>query len=442
MSELQQRNQNLHPIVEEERIERQVIVEKNEIIKEKRQTTRFRARKSMLDREDLNIGAPPMRGFLALFWIAVALYAAVSMYRLKGKHFMGVSLQLWHAAYCDFEALLVMIAAIYLFTYTALAYQLLLAKGILDFRNDRARLLSKIIIQTIPMVMALFVASYRHWPHLQTGSLICFSISMYMKMHSYLAINQKLNLEYHLKARRRTTGENRYPNNLTILNYTRFLWFPTLIYQLEYPRTEKIRWGYLAERTTGIWVIFGIFYVVLGHYVHPVLLTVNTRNPLDIFVDLLLPCLVSALLLFFLVFEYLLNWAAELTRFADREFYSDWWNSTDMAEFARKWNVPVHRFLQHHIYDEARLYHSSFTARFVTFFYSSIFHELVMSATAGRPRLWMLSMQMSQLPLMYVAKITGLSKSPFLANCIWWLLIILGIPLLVLLYSRDTSLLN
>jgi len=44
------------------------------------------------------------------------------------------------------------------------------------------------------------------------------------------------------------------------------------------------------------------------------------------------------LLAFFLVFEVILNAIAEVTRFADRRFYADWWNSTGFDEFSRKWN--------------------------------------------------------------------------------------------------------
>lgn len=39
----------------------------------------------------------------------------------------------------------------------------------------------------------------------------------------------------------------------------------------------------------------------------------------------------------------------QLTFFADREFYQDWWNSTTFDEFSRKWNVPVHSFLLRHV---------------------------------------------------------------------------------------------
>lgn len=76
-------------------------------------------------------------------------------------------------------------------------------------------------------------------------------------------------------------------------------------------------------------------------------------------------------------------------------------------------------------------------AQFMTFLYSSLLHELVMSATAKRLKFWMLAMQMSQIPLMYLSQVLHLRRSPFLANLIWWLMITLGIPVLVLLYARD-----
>jgi sterol O-acyltransferase len=36
-------------------------------------------------------------------------------------------------------------------------------------------------------------------------------------------------------------------------------------------------------------------------------------------------------------------------RFADRNFYDDWWNSSSFDQFARKWNKPVHEFLLRHV---------------------------------------------------------------------------------------------
>ena len=44
------------------------------------------------------------------------------------------------------------------------------------------------------------------------------------------------------------------------------------------------------------------------------------------------------LLFFYCLFHSYLNLIAELTMFADRRFYSDWWNAGDLAEYWKKWN--------------------------------------------------------------------------------------------------------
>lgn len=402
----------------------------------------FQARSSILD-EAWSNSTPAVHGFFALFWITISLYAAVSVYKNKAIYYMGISLRLWKASYCDFEALIVMIGAIYLYTYIAMFVQRLMARRILlDSRHPQFCRLVQYPLQAGPILMAMFVAKYRVWPHLQTGSLLMYAISMTFKMHSFFSVNRRLDSLFHSLEHERDKAivkhETVYPHNLNIIHYTSFLWFPTLIYELEYPRTRTIRLGYLTERTAGILVIFSLFYLVASHYVHPILQTVDRRPFLDALVDLLLPCLTSALLFFFLVFEYILNWTAEITYFADRQFYADWWNSKDMAEFARKWNIPVHRFLQKHVYQQCRNKGlSTFSARFLTFFYSAILHEIVLSMTAGKIKFWILCMQMMQLPLISASNAIGLPRKPFVANCIWWLMIILGIPILVLLYSRD-----
>ena len=51
---------------------------------------------------------------------------------------------------------------------------------------------------------------------------------------------------------------------------------------------------------------------------------------------LIIPFTTMWLLTFFIIFECILNAAAEMTRFGDRQFYSDWWNSTTFDEFSRK----------------------------------------------------------------------------------------------------------
>lgn len=75
-------------------------------------------------------------------------------------------------------------------------------------------------------------------------------------------------------------------------------------------------------------------------------------------------------------------------RFADRQFYEDWWNSTSWDEFARKWNKPVHSFLLRHVYASSISYHgmSKPSAAMVTFFLSALLHELVMAIVTKKIR--------------------------------------------------------
>lgn len=68
--------------------------------------------------------------------------------------------------------------------------------------------------------------------------------------------------------------------------------------------------------------------------------------------SIVLPMAAIAIITFNLIFENYLNFFAEITYFADRLFYQDWWNSTSFEEFNRKWNKPVHEFLYRHVYIE------------------------------------------------------------------------------------------
>ena len=40
----------------------------------------------------------------------------------------------------------------------------------------------------------------------------------------------------------------------------------------------------------------------------------------------------------------------KVLRFADREFYRDWWNSNNVLEFWKTWNLPVHRWAVRHLF--------------------------------------------------------------------------------------------
>ena len=49
---------------------------------------------------------------------------------------------------------------------------------------------------------------------------------------------------------------------------------------------------------------------------------------------------------------YFLKAWAEMLRFADRQFYLDWWNSTSFGNYYRTWNTLVQDWLYTYIYKD------------------------------------------------------------------------------------------
>ncbi|GJJ11249.1 hypothetical protein Clacol_005481 [Clathrus columnatus] len=126
----------------------------------------------------------------------------------------------------------------------------------------------------------------------------------------------------------------RWPENISWANYWDYLLVPSLVYDIEFPRTDRVRPLYIFEKTVATFGTFALLFMLL--------------NP-----DL---------------------------SFADRQFYEDWWNATSWDEFARKWNKPVHVFLLRHVYASVMSAHrlSRGWATFWTFLLSAAVHELIM----------------------------------------------------------------
>lgn len=122
--------------------------------------------------------------------------------------------------------------------------------------------------------------------------------------------------------------------------------------------------------------------------------------------------------------------------FADRGFYSDWWNSVSWDQFARDWNRPVHNFLFRHVYhgsiSEYRL--SRVSASLITFLLSACVHELLMLCIFRRLRGYLLILQMSQLPLVALSRTRLMRGRRLLGNIVFWLGIFMGPSLLCSLY--------
>ncbi|KAH9840045.1 MBOAT-domain-containing protein [Rhodofomes roseus] len=227
----------------------------------------------------------------------------------------------------------------------------------------------------------------------------------------------------------------RWPENVTYKNFVTYMMIPTLVYELEYPRTDRIRPLYVFEKTVATFGTFALLYTVTESFILPHLPTPGT--PVwRTFLDLTLPFIVALLLLFYLIFECICNGFAELSYFADRRFYDDWWNSTSWDEFSRKWNRPVHTFLLRHVYASAMtsLGLGKNGAMLFTFLLSASAHELVMLIVTQKLRMYLFILQLSQIPLIAIGRLPAIKRNKLAGNVVFWIGLFVGLPLLCVAY--------
>ncbi|KAL2198233.1 MBOAT, membrane-bound O-acyltransferase family-domain-containing protein [Corynascus similis CBS 632.67] len=239
-----------------------------------------------------------------------------------------------------------------------------------------------------------------------------------------------------------------YPNNLTLRNHYEYIVLPTVVYELEYPRSQTINWYYAAEKAAACFGIIFVMIMISQAFIYPVVMdTVRMKEegvPLAgrfrqfpwMLLDLIFPFMMEYLLTWYLIWETILNFLAELTYFADRGFYGAWWNCVSWDQFARDWNRPVHNFLLRHVYHSSisAMKVDKHTATLITFFLSACVHELVMWCIFKKLRGYLLFLQMCQLPLVRLSRTRWLRNRATLGNVIFWLGIFTGPSVLCSLY--------
>lgn len=249
-------------------------------------------------------------------------------------------------------------------------------------------------------------------------------------------------------------GHVTYPRNLTWANYFDFLLCPTLCYEIEYPRIPTINWTSLISKIVAVFGCIFLLTITSEDFILPVLVdaqgrlaalaasstsaTQSVSETLLILAEtiswLLFPFMLTFLLVFLVIFEYVLGAMAEITRFADRRFYADWWNSTDWMEFSREWNVPVHAFLRRHVYSASRPFTGRTGATAITFLISAIGHEIVMACITKKLRGYGFICQMLQLPIVMLQRTKWVRGKRTLNNVCFWCSMILGLSLICALY--------
>ncbi|GEQ70221.1 hypothetical protein JCM33374_g3897 [Metschnikowia sp. JCM 33374] len=240
----------------------------------------------------------------------------------------------------------------------------------------------------------------------------------------------------------------KFPRNINLKNFFEFTMFPTVSYTLVFKRKEKINKVFLFEKLCALVGVIFLMLVVAENSIYPVVKRCNDFRQKDstfqersvfaffALIDLIPPLTMEYMFQFYLIWDVILSAIAELSGFADRDFYGPWWSCTDWSQFSRYWNKPVHVFLHRHVYHSSisALSLSKLAAAFLTFFISSVVHELVMYVIFGRIRGFLFLLQMAQMPLVLMSQSRLLRDKKVLGNVICWFGFVTGPPMICISY--------
>uniref|UniRef100_A0A0N5AH49 O-acyltransferase n=1 Tax=Syphacia muris TaxID=451379 RepID=A0A0N5AH49_9BILA len=242
---------------------------------------------------------------------------------------------------------------------------------------------------------------------------------------------------------RSAKSDETYPNNISLKNLYYFMFAPTLCYEINFPRTSRIHKRFVLKRFCEFISLSIIIVALYQQWVMPLL-----RNSVEPFskmklgrcvervLKLAIPNHVIWLIFFYTFFHSLLNFVAELLRFADRRFYLDFWNAETLSVFWKTWNIPVHRWAVRHLYKPMiNMGFGKMSAAVAVFFVSAFFHEYLVSVPLSMFRLWAFYAMISQIPLSYITdKVVHGGRT---GNIIMWVTLILGQPMVILMYVHD-----
>ncbi|KAJ6235018.1 sterol o-acyltransferase [Anaeramoeba flamelloides] len=177
----------------------------------------------------------------------------------------------------------------------------------------------------------------------------------------------------------------------TFSNLISFLISPTLIYSHDQgkkrPKKKKIRIKFIFFQSLATLSVAILMYLILKIGFSSIF---NITNVNFFHLPQIVKCIgAQSCLLWILVsllFQFALTIVAEITGYEDRNFFGFWTNSTNLDEFWKTWNIPVHLWSLQYIYLPCRKYiHlSRMSSAFMVFAVSAFFHEYVMFVVSGK----------------------------------------------------------
>lgn len=268
-----------------------------------------------------------------------------------------------------------------------------------------------------------------------------------MKSHGFVrenidrCIKRKLEL-YQLKHKLEDIKISEFP---ALKQFLYFSFCPSFIYKDEYPRNPTRSWAliftYLGKCLASIYFVN----ICFTNFIIPFYSELDYSNiSIKQLIYSIFPsaCSGSVCLFVGIFYGLLHSWNsmfAELMFFGDRNFYSNWWSSKNMAQYYRNWNLVVHEWLHAYIYlDIYKLIGGRFgslVAQILVFFLSSVFHEywFAVSLRMFYPAIFILYFVFGG--IFYL--ITQTIKSPRIWNSIMWWNLLFGTGLFVSCYSTE-----
>nr|XP_040149417.1 diacylglycerol O-acyltransferase 1 isoform X2 [Ictidomys tridecemlineatus] len=340
-------------------------------------------------------------------------------------------------------------------------------------------------ILCFPAAVALLVESIT--PVGSVLALAAYTI-LFLKLFSYRDVNlwcrQRRARAKTVSAGKKASGASAqrtvsYPDNLTYRDLYYFIFAPTLCYELNFPRSPRIRKRFLLRRLLEMLFFTQLQVGLIQQWMVPTIQ--NSMKPfkdmdysriIERLLKLAVPNHLIWLIFFYWLFHSCLNAVAELMQFGDREFYRDWWwvalrvdlgtgvgcnmpcsphclstlgtpslsptsgrTGTSPCTSGAAASFPCRHFYKPML----RRGSSRWVARTGVFLASAFFHEYLVSIPLRMFRLWAFTAMMAQIPL---ALIVGRFFQGNYGNAAVWLTLIIGQPVAVLMYVHDYYVLN
>ncbi|KAI5170819.1 diacylglycerol O-acyltransferase 1 [Nematocida sp. LUAm3] len=265
-----------------------------------------------------------------------------------------------------------------------------------------------------------------------TGVLVrCGSVAQFLKAISYALVieeKKKINREAQNKKKKEESyKKNDIKKKHVPVSIVEFIAYPTLCYQEEYPRTDKISFINLSLYLLGLPPLCVLVYISLKIKVYASCRIFYLNPSLSTYLDVFFWTNFGWFVSFILGFIVLLGIQSELTRFADQNFFGSWWD-TKIREYWRLWNKQVYDWNKRHAYVPLLKNHGRVASVWTIFAISGIIHECIFDTFLGVRGIGF-TVMMLQAPLFYLEDFLSLFMDKSLYILSIFIFHVLGAPL-------------